>query len=269
MTKASLINRLKFKIFKNHYRLLASNLVVLPLIFPEKKLCLFFSAKSGCTFATKWFFFQLGLLNEALDYHHWVHNYRIDIYYKQKEYLANLNSVLSPDYLRIKLVRSPYQRAVSSYIHAIRTRYATEDLSRFLQRDVSDEKKFTFEEFIDYLEATGVKNCNPHHRVQLENLEADGLLQFDKIIKLEESFPAFLQLEQELGLKSSDLGSFAQSQHHRNRDASDEYCGNKLYKRSDQTFGQFRAFYNDSLKEKIANLYMCDFEQYHYPLGEI
>lgn len=85
-------------------------------------------------------FFQLGLLNEALDYHHWVHNYRIDIYYKQKEYLANLNSVLSPDYLRIKLVRSPYQRAVSSYIHAIRTRYATEDLSRFLQRDVSDEK---------------------------------------------------------------------------------------------------------------------------------
>lgn len=273
MNHHSIINNLKIKFIQSHYVLMKANINTLPLLFPEKKICLFLNEKAGCTFATSWFFFQQGLLEEALDYHFWIHNYRYDVYYKQKIYKSTLKSILSENFTRIKLVRSPFQRAVSSYIHAIKTKYTTTEISDFLGRKVNDDEKFTFEEFVEYLEKSGVENCNPHHRVQVEKLEKAGLLQFDKIIKLEESLPAFRQIENELGLKQSNpdliFESISKSRHHRKRINSDEYCGNRMFKQKDAAFSQYQAFYNNSLKQKIANLYTCDFEHYNYAIDEI
>lgn len=241
----------------------------LPFIFPDKKLCLFFSAKSGCTFATNWFFYQQGLLEEALEYDPWIHWYRIDVYYKEKDYREKLSRIFKPDYTLVKLVRSPYQRAVSSYIHAIRTKYVDAAISDYLGREVNKENKFTFEEFVLFLEETGVENSNLHHRTQVEKLERDGLLNITKIIKLEESIAQFRQLEKEFGLKQSDLNNFSQSRHHRNKVFTGDYSGNKMYTHHDRIFGDYRSFYNDSVKKRIADLYACDFKEYEYNTDEL
>lgn len=250
-----------------------ANINTLPLIYPEKKICLFLNEKAGCTFATNWFFYQQGILEDALDYHFWIHNYRYDVYYKQNVYKSSLKTILSDEYTRIKLVRSPYQRAVSSYIHAIRTSYANHMISEFLGREIDDDGKFTFEEYIAFLEDTGVEKCNPHHRVQVERLEKSGVLKFDKIIKLEESLPAFREIENELGLKKSDpdsiLDSISKLRHHRDRIESSDYCGNIMYRQKDTAFSTYPAFYNDISKEKVARLYACDFEYYGYSKDEI
>lgn len=225
--------------------------------------------KAGCTFATKWMFFQQGLLEEALAYDAWVHKYRIDIYSNSDMYRLTFLSVYSDKYIRLKLVRSPYQRAVSSYIHAIRTGYPIPELSKFLGRDIDKKNTFSFEEYLAFLEQTGVRKCDPHHRMQTEKAELSGKLKIDRVIKLEGSISKFRQIEDEYELKSADLLSFSQSIHHHKRINNEEYCGNRKFTRHERKFSQFQLFYNDTLKEKVANLYACDFKQYGYPLDEI
>jgi hypothetical protein len=55
--------------------LLAIKLITpsLPLYEKEFPLIFFWSPKSGCTSIIKWYFFQIGLLQKAIDYYPWVH----------------------------------------------------------------------------------------------------------------------------------------------------------------------------------------------------
>jgi hypothetical protein len=235
-----------------------------PLIYPEKKLCLFFSAKSGCTFATKWFFYQQGLLDQALAYNKFVHEYRRHIYVKSEIYKNELKHVLSDDYIRIKLVRSPYTRAVSSYIHAIKSNHVDTEISTFLNRPLTEKCRFSFEEFISFLEKTGVIFCNPHNRIQALPEELQNKLSFSYIIKLENAMHEFKKLETKLNLKKADLESLSKSFHHRIKLPSNEYNGNKHLGRLDNTFYAYESFYNDTLKDKVMKLYSSDFTQYQY-----
>ena len=240
-----------------------------PLIYPEKKLSLFFNAKAGCTFATKWFFYQMEILDEALAYNKFVHAYRRDIYNKSEFYKNELKQVFSNDYTRIKLVRSPYQRAVSSYIHAIVNNHIDDEISDFLDRPLTDAKRFSFEEFISFLEHTGVQYCNPHNRLQALPDEWQNKLSFTYTIKIENSLHEFRKIEKELGLKTSDIEALSQSFHHREKIPSTSYNGNKILGRLDQKYYIYESFYNNSMKRRVADLYAFDFSQYGYKVEEI
>lgn len=263
------INRLKSKYILGRFLKKRMGIKTLPLILPDKKICLFVNEKAGCTFATKWFFFQQGILDEALAYNEWIHRYRYDVYYKSDHYRSSFLSIFSNNFTRIKLVRSPYQRAVSSYIHAIRTKYANRELAEFLGRVIDIDNTFSFEEYLAYLEQTGVRKCNPHHRIQAEKTELSGTLKIDRLIRLEDSMPEFRRLEDEFGLLASDLTSLSQSIHHRKRVDDEEFCGDRKFIQRERNFSQFQSFYNEKLKQKVANLYACDFKLYGYPIDEI
>ncbi|MGK0296817.1 MAG: hypothetical protein ACI9XC_000410 [Gammaproteobacteria bacterium] len=239
-----------------------------PLIYPEKKICLYFSAKAGCTLATKWFFYQQGLLNEALAYNAWVHEYRRFIYNKTATYKNELNQVKSSEYFRIKLVRSPYQRAVSSYIHAVMHNHINTEMTEFLARPLTAEHRFSFEEFISFLEKTGVQDCNPHNRVQALPEEQENKLSFSYIIKIENSHAEFKEIEKKLNLKNSDFESLSESYHHRKKVPSEGYNGDKIMGRINKLFFEYESFYNKSLKDQVAKLYACDFFQYQYKIDE-
>jgi hypothetical protein len=239
-----------------------------PLIYPEKKICLFFSAKAGCTFATKWFFYQQGLLDEALAYNKWVHEYRRNIYNKTATYKKELNHVNSSKYIRIKLVRSPYQRAVSSYIHAVMHNHINTEITEFLARPLTQEHRFSFEEFISFLEETGVQDCNPHNRVQALQVELQNKLSFSYIIKLENSYADFKDIENKFNLKISDFETLSESHHHRKKISSEEFNGDKILGRINKYFFEYASFYNKTLKNQVAKLYACDFSQYQYDIDE-
>ena len=80
-----------------------------PLLDSEQKIALFFSAKSGCTFMVKWFFYQIGKLEEALNHSNKIiHHYRMDVFYPSAEYKNSMKDFLeNPDkYVKIKAVRN-------------------------------------------------------------------------------------------------------------------------------------------------------------------
>jgi hypothetical protein len=70
-------------------------------------LLFFWSPKSGCTSLIKWFFFQIGILQKAVDYNSWVHFYRMEVFEKQENHKLKVVKQLADDNKEVyKLVRN-------------------------------------------------------------------------------------------------------------------------------------------------------------------
>ena len=91
-----------------------------PLIDLQRRFLIDWSAKSAATVVAKMFFNHLGLLEEALQYSDWIHDYREDIYNPAIKSVDLQKCFLDSTFVKIKFVRNPYSRAVSSYIHCLR-----------------------------------------------------------------------------------------------------------------------------------------------------
>ena len=68
----------------------------------------------------KIFFHTLGLLEEALQYHIWIHKYEQEIYIPNHLPIGSKNY---SSYLKLNFVRNPFTRAVSSYLHCMKAAY--------------------------------------------------------------------------------------------------------------------------------------------------
>jgi Sulfotransferase family len=239
-----------------------------PLFSKDLHLALFWSAKSGCTFATKWFFYQSGLLEAAYLYHHWIHRYRLEVFYESQDYELHLDKILDPETQVIKVVRNPYSRAVSSYIHAVKHSYEDKKIGKFLNREVNQNEGFSFVEFLDYLESIDLSNCNGHHQQQLHISEKEGIIKPRYIVYLENSKEAIQELEIKLELRRSEFHELLHSRHHSLREDDTFFCGDsqfcKSLGRQNKSFPKTRAFYNKNLQDKVFQLYRLDFEAYQY-----
>lgn len=237
----------------------------LPLVDMQDRFILYFSSKAGCTFAAKWFFEQQGLLDAAIKYDKWIHRYRIHVYYKMPSYRHDLKSVLSKRVKAIKLVRCPYQRAVSSYLHCVRNKKRHDELSPFLNRIIDNDNTFTFEEFVEFLSSIDIKTCNLHYRRQTWELETCKNLKFYRVIKLENSIEEFRNIEKELGLIETNLLRLSTSNHHIKKQGEiSSYCGDVYFNSSIKSIQHYSDFYNESTMDKIAQIYDEDFRNYGY-----
>jgi hypothetical protein len=235
-----------------------------PLIDPSRKLALLWSAKAGCTFATKWFFAQLNILDAALFYDPWVHNYRADVFYKSKTYQDALPNLIKENYVFIKFVRSPFSRAVSSYIHALRYEYENERLERFFGRKITDDNGFSFEEFVNYLMSLDIFHCNIHHMLQLHPIEHAGLITPNHIVRLEDSINTIKKLERQYNFREIPLEELKESDHNIQHISGTDFCGKIRYSKLDQKFYNYKNFYGADLIDKVVSIYEKDFEAYEY-----
>jgi hypothetical protein len=235
----------------------------LPLVSREQRLAVLFTPKAGCTFAVSWYFEQTGLLAEALAHNHWVHRFRHE-YCKSDRYRPE--HIADPGMRIVKFVRNPFDRAVSSYVHAVRTGYADKEVAHFLGRELSRQKTFSFREFVEYLGSTSLRTCNPHHRLQLHELEAEGLVRVDHVVQVEHGRQQVPALEASLGLKATDLDRLMTSTHHATRVASERFVGDDrlVLGRDSASVAPTRNFYDDALAARVATLYATDFAAYGY-----
>jgi hypothetical protein len=242
----------------------------IPLYSKEKNLALFWSAKSGCTYAVKWFFHHAGLLDTALSYSPWVHDFREQVYSVSPEFTADIKSVCNKDMRAVKVVRNPYSRAVSSYLMAVRAGYDNKEIGAFLGRTVDSKSGFSFSEFLDYLASIDLRNCNIHHRIQVHRAEEEGIVKPFFVIHLENSFQETEECEKSLGLPASDLNRFRASGHNTSRRIWQDFWGHvKLYRRlGNKILPDTDNFYDDSLRSKVRILYSEDFKRYGYGTKE-
>jgi hypothetical protein len=231
-------------------------------------LAVMWSYKAACTTVIKWVFQQNGLLSEAMAYNSWVHKYRLHHYQKSERYLSRLKRLSSGAFEVVKVVRNPLDRAVSSYIHAYRHGYDDEAIAKVVQRPVARRQRFSFREFVAYLEQSDLLYCNPHHRVQVAPIERHVLFRTrpSKIIKIEHGLNAALgELERGLGLPATDFTNpVFESDHHTLRAAQAGLAADLVHIPKDAV-PPAAMFYDRELAEKVARLYAEDFRHYGYP----
>jgi len=89
----------------------------IPLYHPDFPFILMWSQKAGCTTVVNWFFDQVGLLEEALEYRPWVHLYEVEVYKRRPDYVREtMEAMGSGRYRVVKVVRHPFRRAASGFL---------------------------------------------------------------------------------------------------------------------------------------------------------
>lgn len=239
-----------------------------PIVDSHNKLIMIWSAKAGCTFAVKWILFHMGLYDEARPR---VHKYRTEVLHHSKEYKTAVGDFLRTPgaYRAVKFVRAPFKRAVSSYLQAARFGYEDAGLSKFLERTVDASSRFSFREFLRYLETIDLNDCNIHHQLQAHALERRWMLASTFLVNLDHSVRTLPKLESFLGLAQSDPQRFRESHHHTRKlsDPSGDFSGDTvfdIYGKAAPSVPEYRSFYDQEIEDQVSNLYVEDFLRYGF-----
>lgn len=269
----------------------------LPLYSDGLDIALLWNAKAACTFAIKWFFFQDGVLDEAEVYAPWPHQYRQQVYCARPGYRDALARIPELGPRALKVVRDPFERAVSSYLSyctqadrpmatagrpAGAARRLRENLpigsgassqhvpmlkavGRHLGRAVGDGELFTFREWVGFLATLDLEGADIHVRRQVHPCERDGSLPELTVIRAEDAEVELPRLEEALGLRAADQTRLRRSRHHTLRVDDGHFV-------ADEPFGGALGvaiptthwFYDRELVEAVGRLYGEDIETYRY-----
>lgn len=237
-------------------------------------LILFWSEKSGCTSLVKWFFFQIGILDTALRYHKWVHNYEFEVYKKAPTYQLDLIlSLIKSEKDVYKLVRNPYKRAVSSFVmlnfdtmpnHPIWPDFLS-SMREYFYNNKNSNEGVSFKQYLQFLKIKGsdVYSVDGHFAQQYVEGEEKYI---SKYLYLEDYNDSIRQIERRYGLNPTPLEMISDSGHH--------FSSNMIHKgnfadvrTTDPSFPHlptFESFYDDETKALVEEVYKKDFEHYMY-----
>lgn len=242
-----------------------------PIVDARNQLVLLWSAKSGCTFAVKWLLSHMGLLDQALAYHAWIHKYRVEKLYPSEGHKAAIQAFCdSPSTFRVvKVVRDPFKRAVSSYIHAATCSYEDDRIATFLGRPVDKTAGFSFREFTQCLASVDLNTCNIHHRLQTRPLERHFTFGSSFLINLDHSMQTLPRLEQYLRLPQTDPGRYRESHHHTRASSVIEtgFVGDirfETLRQPNRAVPEYGRFYDADIERGVFNLYAEDFLRYGF-----
>ena len=247
---------------------------------PDFPLVLLFSEKAGCTSLTKWFLFQIGKLDEATEFHPWVHRYRQSVLCRQPGYeWQALWLLLRRGKPIVKLVRNPYDRAVSSYLATLGASHSRDGenwahklvaAARAGAGKPAEVPALSFRDFLGFLAATGTGRDKLDKHVARQHVEGEEH-RIDRIIRLERFAEEIRQLESEFSLATSPLELITTSRHHRSaglRDAEAVVGGPDVELTSEQVrkgnVPAYQTLYTDDTRRLVRTCFAADFEAYGY-----
>lgn len=208
------------------------------------------TAKAGCTAVISMLFKKLGVLERAQKYHEtgWIHYYREEVINKTNK--STFTQMLTdPNLYKIKFVRCPYRRAVSSYIHACK--------HPKLRAKLPGDGDISFIYFLNLLH-TKALSYDPHWCLQTKQLELNNNI-FDKIIPLED-----LPKQLDTIRNHIDLEPVLYNKHHVKYDDNiHNYVGRVKWSNINHIPAP-RYFYCNESKELVDYIYKHDITNYNY-----
>ena len=253
----------------------------MPLHAPDFPLVLLYTGKAGSTSLIKWFLFQIGKLDEALELHPRVHRYRKSVLLRQPGYRWRATRlIISRQKPIFKLVRNPYNRAVSSFLATLSHTREHESnpwgrspiaaARKLAGKPASPIPALSFRDFVRFLAKNGTERWNMNGHVARQHVPGeDGRI--DRIIRLERFAAEMRQIEREYRLAESPDELISQPHHQRAQaEAAASYssCAADLELTSPDVrqgrFPPYDVFYDDETRRLVRQCFAADFEAYGY-----
>jgi hypothetical protein len=167
----------------------------------------------------KWFLKHNGLLEEAMQHGEWLHDYRLQRLFEEPGYERRCRRAVRSDGMRvIKVIRDPATRAVSSYLHYLRTMsepwLGTIILARWKTANgLGEQPGVSFVQFLEFVIDLQRRRqpLEPHVRPQYDR---DWDPHIDAYIPLENLAAGLEETERLCGLPHLDVQSLSESRHH-------------------------------------------------------
>jgi hypothetical protein len=257
--------------FNKNREILITKLMAPPLPLYEKEfpLILFWSPKSGCTSLTKWFFFQIGLLQKAIDYDpSSFHQYRGGVYQTQENYKLEIADQLLGDKKDVyKLVRNPYNRAVSSFLATLKNEQLIKQVAPCYHNGIS------FKQFLYQVKNIGVTRDLIDAHIAQQYVEEEELI-IQNYVHLEHFRTGIREIEKKYNLLKSPILNIINSPHH---------MAPKMINKGEQTFADvnmsletlnkplpiYKNFYDEETRDLVREMFKKDFEKYGYNQNDL
>lgn len=219
-----------------------------------------FTPKAGCSAVAKLFLSSIGHENSE-QYLKWPHPDRIAYQRANPTQFADWRN---PSILKLKFVRNPYERAVSSYIHVLKHPRLVDHL--LARPDDPPAEMWSFNDFLDRLSDINLFASNPHYMPQTWTLER-SVFRFDRVIKIEHMHDELALVEKDFGRNLVIDDSILKSRHHTKRDESHQFfCGEHSFSDLLETgLPPSDNFYSAEIIKKIQRLYKRDVAVLGYP----
>lgn len=213
------------------------------LLNKNKKIIIDWSAKAGCTNIVTMFFKYIDLYKKFyLKNPIHIHNERTNYILKNK---IDDSFLINTDYLKLKFVRNPYSRAVSSYLHL-------------------SINNLSFYEFLLNL-FNNKYEYNIHYASQHHLLEKKQKI-YNEIVKIENIDSEIERINTKYNIK---LEYSSVSNHHSQKDLSEKkYVGYIKYTNI-KNIPSYTYFYDDEkIKQLVYDIYKIDINLYNYTFEE-
>ena len=223
-----------------------------------------FTPKADCTSAVVMFLRNMGY-KHGVHYKGWPHEFREHFIYKHCG-MSNWCMFFDPKWFRFKVVRNPYERAVSSYLHCM----SAQLLPDYFTND--DYDYVTFRDFILFLTTIPQETIQDiafghagyqSSKFEREYFEAHNKSIFHAIVKAENPDEALARINQEkhthfrLGYNSSHFV--------RRHSETCKFVGDVEYAQiKDVIPASYQYFYDKALKLLVEKIYEVDLKMYGY-----
>jgi sulfotransferase famil protein len=253
----------------------------LPLHAPDFPLVLLYSPKAGSGALTKWFLFQTGHLEEIGNTDRGMHRLLRSMQSRRPGYgWEALRLVVFRDKPIFKLVRNPYDRAVSAFLAVV---FHSDDAQlnpwgrkpmaaarKHSGKPAMGEPALSFRDFLRFLAWNGTASGEVNGHLARQHLAGeDGRI--DRIIKLERFVEEIRQIESEYGLARSPFELIGRPHNERKRlreEPNYTGCAADLEitpaQVRQESFPAYEAFYDDETRRLVRECFAADFEAYGY-----
>jgi hypothetical protein len=183
----------------------------------------------------------------------------------------NLQELVQPCVKKIKFVRNPFHRAVSSYMIV----FGNPKIKLWRKFGIADgrQSKVSFREYIDLLKGFDLEQVNHHASRQIDHRESDWL-EYDEVRKIENFDSEISSLLQAADVPEAiaekiqipDSGKNIKDKIDYNVKVFDWTLADMSKSSFWPTVPVYENFYDESLKAKVEQLYCTDLYDYEFTL---
>eukprot|EP01040_Poterioochromonas_malhamensis_P008291 gene8291-8968_t len=234
------------------------------LVDNERRILMEFSPKADCTAAIVMFLREMGF-RYGIEFTGWPHTFR-DKFFNAKCGKATPCVYYSQDWFRFKIVRNPWDRAVSSYIHVMKYPELREKVI-----SPKDRQTLTFAKFVTLLEKLSPKElqgfAGAHSGLQSQPYErlsyGTNVSVFHEIVQAENAEESLQRINRRLGTNYTKV--FRGHHFAERRNDINHYVGNVPWNQlQDNIPSNYGLFYNHELRLRVHQLYLWDILLYNY-----